>query len=92
MWSAVRHPVDLPDGSAARRWGDGPYGLVLVHDQGLDLRLLGLPGGHLGRQGHDRGGGEVGDAGATLSALRSLLEDGGLDRVALLRAPVTAPG
>ena len=29
-------PVDLPDGSAARTWGDGPYGLVLVHDEGLD--------------------------------------------------------
>src|SRR4029453_9096242 len=29
-------PVELPDGSAARRWGDGQYGLVLVHEAGRD--------------------------------------------------------
>ena len=34
-------PLDLPDGSAARRWGDGPYGLVLVHDAGPGRGLLG---------------------------------------------------
>jgi pimeloyl-ACP methyl ester carboxylesterase len=79
-------PVELPDGSAARRWGNGPYGLVLVHDQGLDAASWGTPAAAFADKGMTVVAVEPATPGAVVSALRSLLEDDGLDRVALLGA------
>ena len=79
-------PLDLPDGSAARRWGDGPYGLVLVHDQGLDAASWVTQATTFADKGMTVVAVESATPGSAVSALRSLLEDGGLDRVALLGA------
>ena len=79
-------PVDLPDGSAARRWGDGPYGLVLVHDQGLDAASWATQAATFAGKGMTVVAVESATPDAAVAALRSLLEDAGLDRVALLGA------
>ena len=79
-------PVDLPDGSTARRWGDGPYGLVLVHDQGLDAASWATQAATFAEQGMTVLAVESATPEAAVAALRSLLEDAGLDRVALLGA------
>ena len=79
-------PIDLPDGSAALRWGDGPYGLVLVHDQGLDAASWATQATTFADKGMTVVAVEPATPGAAVSALRSLLEDDGLNRVALLGA------
>jgi len=79
-------PVDLPDGSAARRWGDGPYGLVLVHDEGLDAASWSTQAATFADRGMTVVAVESATPGTAVSAVRSLLEGGGLDRVALLGA------
>ena len=79
-------PVELPDGSAARRWGDGPYGLVLVHDQGLDAASWAPEAVTFADKGMTVVAVESATPDAVAIALRSLLEDAGLDRVALLGA------
>jgi pimeloyl-ACP methyl ester carboxylesterase len=78
-------PIDLPDGSAARRWGDGPYGLVLVHDQGLDAASWDAQAATFAGKGMTVLAVESATPDAAVAALRSLLGDG-LDRVALLGA------
>ena len=78
-------PIDLPDGSAARRWGDGPYGLVLVHDQGLDAASWAAQAATFAGKGMTVLAVESTTRDAVVAALRSLLGDG-LDRVALLGA------
>jgi pimeloyl-ACP methyl ester carboxylesterase len=78
-------PIDLPDGSAARRWGDGPYGLVLVHDQGLDAASWDAQAATFAGKGMTVLAVESATPDAVVAALRSLLDDG-LDRVALLGA------
>jgi pimeloyl-ACP methyl ester carboxylesterase len=79
-------PFDLPHGSAARRWGDGPYGLVLVHDQGLDAASWDAQAATFAGKGMTVMAVESAAPDAVVAALRSLLDDGGLDRVALLGA------
>jgi hypothetical protein len=77
--------MDLPDGSSARRWGDGPYGVVLVHDAQHD------PGSW------DAQARVFAEHGMTVVAVESVatdavagaitaLRDAGVERVALLAA------
>ena len=79
-------PVDLPDGSAARRWGDGPYGLVLVHEAGRDAASWEAQATAFADKGMTVLAVESATPDSVVAALRTLLDDAGLDRVALLGA------
>ena len=79
-------PVDLPDGSAARRWGDGPYGLVLVHEAGSDAASWGPQATAFAGKGMTVLAVESATPESVNAALRTLLDDAGLDRAALLGA------
>ena len=79
-------PMDLPDGSAAVRWGDGPYGLVLVHDEGLDAASWATQATAFADKGMTVVAVESATPDSVVTALRTLLDDAGLDRVALLGA------
>ena len=79
-------PMSLPDGSDALRWGDGPYGLVLVHEAGLDAASWGTQATAFADKGMTVVAVETATPEAVVAALRTLLDDSGLDRVALLAA------
>jgi pimeloyl-ACP methyl ester carboxylesterase len=79
-------PVDLPDGSAALRWGDGPYGLVLVHEAGSDAASWGSQATAFADKGMTVLAVESATPDSVVAALRTLLDDAGLERVALLGA------
>ena len=79
-------PVDLPDGSAARRWGDGPYGLVLVHEAGMDSASWGPQATAFAAKGMTVLAVESATPDSVVAALRTLLDDSGLERAALLGA------
>jgi pimeloyl-ACP methyl ester carboxylesterase len=79
-------PIDLPDGSAALRWGDGPYGLVLVHEAGMDAASWGTQATAFAAKGMTVVAVETATPEAVVAALRTLLDDSGLERVALLGA------
>lgn len=78
--------MDLPDGTTALRWGDGPYGLVLVHDQGRDAASWAPQAATFAAKGMTVVAVESATADSTVAALRALLEGSGLDRVAMLGA------
>ena len=78
--------VDLPDGSAARRWGDGPYGLVLVHQAGSDAASWGPQATAFADKGMTVLAVESATPDSVVAALRTLLDDASLERVALLGA------
>jgi len=78
-------PTDLPDGSAALRWGNGPYGLVLVHDAGFDAASWATQATTFADKGMTVVAVESASPASVAAALSSLL-DGGLERVALLGA------
>ena len=78
--------VDLPDGSAARRWGDGPYGLVLIHQAGSDAASWGPQAMAFADKGMTVLAVESATPDSVVAALRTLLDDAGLERVALLGA------
>jgi pimeloyl-ACP methyl ester carboxylesterase len=79
-------PTDLPDGSAALRWGAGSYGLVLVHDAGLDAASWATQATTFAANGMTVLAVESATPGSAVAALRSLLDAAGLERVALLGA------
>jgi pimeloyl-ACP methyl ester carboxylesterase len=79
-------PVDLPDGSTALRWGDGPYGLVLVHDAGLDAASWASQAATFADNGMTVLAVESATSDSAVAGLRSLHDASGLERVALLGA------
>jgi pimeloyl-ACP methyl ester carboxylesterase len=79
-------PTDLPDGSDALRWGDGPYGLVLVHDTGLDAASWADQATAFADNGMTVVAVESATPAAAVAGLRELLDGSGLERVALLGA------
>jgi pimeloyl-ACP methyl ester carboxylesterase len=79
-------PTELPDGSDALRWGDGPYGLVLVHDQGADAGSWSTQAAAFAGKGMTVVAIESATPESAAAALSELLEGQGLDRAALLGA------
>ena len=78
-------PIELPGGTAARSWGDGPYGLVLVHDIGHDAASWSAPAVAFAGRGMTVLAVEDADADAVVNAITWLLGSG-IERVALLGA------
>jgi pimeloyl-ACP methyl ester carboxylesterase len=78
--------LTLPDGSNALRWGDGPYGLVLVHEGGRDAASWEPQAVAFADEGMTVLAVEVGDTGAIATAMGYLREEVGLERVAVLAA------
>ena len=78
--------VTLPDGSAAVSWGDGPYGLVLIHEQGKDAAAWEPQAVAFADEGMTVLAVEFGEPGAVVAAIEHLRDEVGLERVALLAA------
>jgi len=83
-------PITLPDGSAALRWGDGEYGLVLVHDAGRAAADWAPQAQTFAANGMTVLAVEQAEAAAVLVAMHQLRDQGGLERVALLGAAAGA--
>jgi hypothetical protein len=83
--STTGSPVTLADGSGALRWGDGPYGLVLVHDAGHDAAAWGPQAAAFAERGMSVVAVERAEPDAITQAI-SGLRDAGVERVALLAA------
>lgn len=97
MTSAGGEPVTLDDGTAALVWGDGPYGLVLVHGAIYDAASWDPQARVFAQHGMTVVAVERLDAGTARAAIRELTDGRGLERVALLGAsagtgPVLAIG
>ncbi len=78
-------PYPLPDGAAARRWGDGPYGVVLIPDTGRDAASWDAHARVLADEGMTVVGLDAVDAAIAEAAIRRLHDDG-VERVAVLAA------
>jgi pimeloyl-ACP methyl ester carboxylesterase len=78
--------VTLPDGSAAVGWGDGPYGLVLVHEEGADAASWELQAVAFADEGMTVLAVEALESGTIVAAIGHLRDEVGLERVALLAA------
>jgi pimeloyl-ACP methyl ester carboxylesterase len=79
-------PAGSPVSDGGLRWGDGPYGLVLVPDAGRDAASWSAEASTLADDGMTVVAVDSSDATAIEAALRYLLETRGLDRAALLGA------
>lgn len=79
-------PAGSPLADDALRWGDGPYGLVLVPDASHDAASWADEAAAFADDGMTVIAVASPNGAAVLTALRSLREDGGLERVALLGA------
>lgn len=77
-------PITLADGTAVRSWGDGGYGLVLVHDADRAPTDWALQAETFAAKGMRVMAVESAEPDAVLAALRAL--DDRVDRVALLGA------
>jgi pimeloyl-ACP methyl ester carboxylesterase len=78
--------LTLPDGSDALQWGDGPYGLVLVHEEGADAASWEPQAVAFAEEGMTVLAVEVSEREAIAAAIRHLRDGVGLERVALLAA------
>jgi pimeloyl-ACP methyl ester carboxylesterase len=78
--------LTLPDGSDALRWGDGPYGLVLVHEEGTDAASWEPQAVAFAEKGMTVLAVEVSETGTIVAAIRHLRDDVALERVAVLAA------
>lgn len=76
--------VTLSDGSDALRWGDGPYGLVLVHDEGADAVSWETQAIVFADEGMTVLAVEASAADAIVAAIGQLRDEVGLERVAVL--------
>lgn len=79
-------PWPITEDAAARRWGDGPYGLVLVTDAGREAAAWDGPASTFAGEGMTV---VALDAGSTANRVRGAiqaLQDGGIERVAVLAA------
>lgn len=79
-------PVGSPLADGALRWGDGPYGLVLVPDAGRDAASWADAAGTFADDGMTVVAVAAPRADAVTAALRQLHDGSGLARVALLGA------
>jgi pimeloyl-ACP methyl ester carboxylesterase len=78
--------LTLTDGSAARIWGDGDYGLVLVHDVGTDAASWEPQALAFAGEGMTVLAVEASEPAAVEAAIGHLRDEDGLERVALLAA------
>ena len=78
-------PYPLSDGSTARRWGDGPYGVVLVPDSGADAGAWDDAARVLAGEGMTAVAIPESDAAVAEAAIRQLQADG-IERVAVIAA------
>jgi pimeloyl-ACP methyl ester carboxylesterase len=76
-------PYPLSDGSAARRWGDGPYGVVLIPATGADAGAWDAAARALAGEGRTAVAIPEPDAGLAEAAIRQL-QAGGIERVAVI--------
>jgi pimeloyl-ACP methyl ester carboxylesterase len=89
-------PIELPGGTAARSWGDGPYGLVLVHDTGREAASWDAQAVAFAGRGMSVLAVEDAEAVSVINAI-TWLQSSGIERVAVLGAgegsvPVMAVG
>lgn len=84
--SSGRAAVTLDDGSAALAWGDGPYGLVLVHGAAYGADSWDPQARVFADHGMTVVAVERTEATTLLAALRYLTEERDLERVALVGA------
>jgi pimeloyl-ACP methyl ester carboxylesterase len=78
--------VTLTDGSGALSWGDGPYGVVLVHEAGADAASWEPQAVAFAGEGMTVVAVEVAEADAVVAAIGHLRDEVGLERVAVLAA------
>jgi pimeloyl-ACP methyl ester carboxylesterase len=78
--------VTLSDGSDALRWGDGPYGLVLVHEEGATDVSWEPQAVAFAEEGMTVLAVEAGLPGTIVAAISYLRDEIGLVRVAVLAA------
>jgi hypothetical protein len=84
-------PFPLPDGGTALRWGGGPYGVVLVPDEGRDAASWERAARVLAEEGMTVVALESGDATGLVDAIGAL-QEGGVERVAVLAAGSASEG
>ena len=78
--------LTLADGSDALRWGDGPYGLVLVHEGGADAASWEPQALAFADEGMTVLAVEASGTDAIVAAIGHLRDEVGLERVAVLAA------
>ncbi len=83
--SADGSPYPLPDGSSARRWSDGAYGVVLIPDAGADAGAWDPAARVLAGEGLTVVAIPGSDAAVAEAAIRQVQADG-IERVAVMAA------
>jgi hypothetical protein len=79
-------PWPIPEDPGARRWGDGPYGLVLVTDAGHDVGDWDGPAATFAAEGMSVVAVAPGGTAQRLTGAILALQDAGVERVAVLGA------
>ena len=79
-------PWPFAGDSDARRWGDGPYGLVLVTDAGRDTASWDDPASAFAGEGMTVVALDAGSTASHLLGAIEALQDAGIERVAVLAA------
>lgn len=79
-------PWPFAEDEAARRWGDGPYGLVLVTDTGRDAASWDGPAATFADEGMTVVALDAGSTALRIQGAIQALQDAGIERVAVLAA------
>jgi hypothetical protein len=79
-------PWPLAEDPAARRWGDGPYGLVLVTDAGREAASWDGPATTFAGEGMSVVALDAGSTASRIIGAILALQDNGIERVAVLAA------
>lgn len=79
-------PWPFAEDQGARRWGDGPYGLVLVSDAGRDAASWDGPATRFAGEGMTVVALSAGSTASRVMGAILALQDSGIERVALLAA------